>query len=81
MGETNGALVLLADLDSVQGIIPDALIELEQEGLPDTRIASDPKPSGIDKTIHGRTNVLADMHALKGSSCSSIPTAHPLHPH
>ena len=65
MGEMAKTLVSLAGPDSVQGIIPEALIAFEQEGRPDTNNDSDSKPSEIDETIYGRTTVVADMHTRK----------------
>ena len=66
MGEIARTLVSLAGPDSVQGIIPEALIAFEQEGRPGTANATDPKSSsGIDETIFGRTLVVQDMHTRK----------------
>jgi len=66
MGKIARTLVSLSGPDSVHGIIPEALVQFEQEGRPGTASASDPKPSArIDKKIYGRTTVVPDMHTRK----------------
>lgn len=68
MGEIARTLVSLSGPDSVHGIIPEALIQFEQEGRPGTATASDPKPStslSIHEKMYGRTTVVSDMHARK----------------
>ena len=66
MGEIARTLVSLSGPDSVHGIIPEALVQFEQEGRPGTASASDPKPSArIDQKIYGRTTVVPDMHTRK----------------
>lgn len=54
MGEIARTLVSLSGPNSVHGIIPEPLINLEQESL-----------SMIDKTIFGRITVVPDMHTRK----------------
>ncbi len=68
MGEIARTLVSLSGPDAVHGIIPDALIQFEQDRQPDAASASDRKPSAaalINEKIYGRTTVVADMHARK----------------
>lgn len=68
MGEIARTLVSLSGPDSVHGIIPDAIIQFEQEGRPGTASASNPKPSTsslIDEKIYGRNTVVPDMHTRK----------------
>lgn len=64
MGEIARTLVSLSGPDSVQGVIPDALIQFEQEGRPGTENATAGKPN-IDESIYGRTTVVPDMHTRK----------------
>ena len=66
MGEIARTLVSLSGPDSVQGVIPEALIAFEQEGRPGTEAATESKSSsGIDENIFGRTTVVSDMHTRK----------------
>ncbi len=67
MGEIARTLVSLSGPESVHGIIPDALIQFEQEGRPGTAGASNPKPPSllINQKIYGRTTVVPDMHTRK----------------
>lgn len=66
MGEIARTLVSLSGIDSVHGIIPEALIAFEQEGRPGTSSDTDPKTKpSIDKKIYGRTTVVPDMHTRK----------------
>lgn len=61
MGELARTLVSLSGPDSVHGVIPEALIKLEQEGREGKTDAKDV----IDEAIFGRTTVVADMHTRK----------------
>lgn len=54
MGELARSLVSLAGPQSVHGIIPSALMQLERK--------ADAVP---DETIYGRTTIVADMHTRK----------------
>jgi uncharacterized protein (TIGR00730 family) len=66
MGEVARTLVSLSGADSVHGVIPEALIQFEQEGRPGTASASEPKTTTkIDETIYGHTTVVPDMHTRK----------------
>lgn len=68
MGEVARTLVSLSGPDSVHGIIPEALIQFEQEGRPGTASASAPKPSSsslINEKVYGRTTTVPDMHTRK----------------
>lgn len=54
MGEIARTLVALSGPDAVHGVIPEPLVNLEQEG------------SGvIDEETHGRVTVVPDMHTRK----------------
>lgn len=64
MGEIARTLVSLAGPDSVHGIIPDALIQFEQEGRPGTVNESD-RSSSIDPNVYGQTTIVPDMHTRK----------------
>jgi len=66
MGEVARTLVSLSGPESVHGVIPEALVQFEQEGRPGTASASEPKTTTkIDETIYGRTTVVPDMHTRK----------------
>lgn len=68
MGEIARTLVSLSGPDSVHGIIPDALIQFEQDCRPGTNSSSNTEPSIsqlINEKIYGRTTVVSDMHARK----------------
>jgi uncharacterized protein (TIGR00730 family) len=60
MGEVARTLVSLRGPSSVHGIIPQALVTLEQNHDP-----SAPTVHNIDEAIYGRTTVVADMHTRK----------------
>jgi uncharacterized protein (TIGR00730 family) len=60
MGEVARTLVSLSGPSSVHGIIPQALVTLEQNHDP-----SNPNTHNIDESIYGRTTVVADMHTRK----------------
>lgn len=57
MGEIARTLVSLSGPDSVLGIIPEALIQFEQEARPGEPL--------IDKAMYGHTTVVPDMHTRK----------------
>ena len=65
MGEIARTLVSLSGPDSVQGVIPEALIAFEQEGRPGTAGATIPRPSSLTDGEFGRTTVVPDMHTRK----------------
>jgi len=68
MGEIARALVSLSGPDSVHGIIPNALIQFEQEGRPGTggeEEAGRPTTTAINESIYGRMTVVPDMHTRK----------------
>ncbi len=61
MGELARTLVSLSGPSSVHGIIPEALIQYEQEG-------PSPSPSArnhLDANVYGKTTVVKDMHTRK----------------
>lgn len=60
MGEIAKTLVSLSGTEAVHGIIPEALIRYEQNGVS----ATDAKNT-INEAIYGRTTVVADMHSRK----------------
>ena len=60
MGEVARTLVSLSGPSSVHGIIPAALVTLEQNHTSDT-----PTSKTIDESIYGRTTVVKDMHTRK----------------
>ncbi|KAF1829060.1 hypothetical protein BDW02DRAFT_561936 [Decorospora gaudefroyi] len=60
MGEVARTLVSLSGPDAVHGIIPAALIRLEQNQDP-----TDPAGHSIDHKVYGRTTVVKDMHTRK----------------
>ncbi|MCJ1395721.1 hypothetical protein MMC18_008607 [Xylographa bjoerkii] len=59
MGEIARTLVSLSGPSSVHGIIPEALIEFEQQGR------ETGKPTPIDASLYGRTTIVKDMHGRK----------------
>lgn len=66
MGEVARTLVSLSGPNSVHGIIPEALIQFEQEGRPGTASASEAKAThGVDGGLYGRSTVVPDMHTRK----------------
>ena len=60
MGELARTLVSLSGPQAAHGIIPEALIQYEQEGTSNT----DAKNT-IDEKVYGRTTVVPDMHTRK----------------
>lgn len=67
MGEIARTVVALSGPEAVHGIIPDALIQFEQQGRPgpaDVVKTGAPKAE-IDEKIYGRTTVVPDMHTRK----------------
>ncbi|KAF2652423.1 hypothetical protein K491DRAFT_695590 [Lophiostoma macrostomum CBS 122681] len=60
MGEVARTLVSLSGPTSVHGIIPAALVTLEQNHNPDA-----PTSTTIDERVYGRTTVVKDMHTRK----------------
>lgn len=67
MGELARTLVSLSGSQAVHGIIPEALIQYEQEG----RSSTDAKNS-IDEKVYGRTTVVPDMHTRKQFMAKSV---------
>ena len=66
MGELARTLVSLSGPESVHGVIPEALIKLEQEGGSGSTGGSGNGPKNtINETIFGRTTVVRDMHSRK----------------
>lgn len=60
MGEVARTLVSLSGPSSVHGIIPAALVKLEQNHNP-----NDSRAHSIDEKIYGRTTLVKDMHTRK----------------
>jgi uncharacterized protein (TIGR00730 family) len=60
MGEVARTLVSLSGPTSVQGIIPEPLVRLEQNHDP-----SNEKEHSIDEAIFGKTTIVKDMHTRK----------------
>jgi uncharacterized protein (TIGR00730 family) len=60
MGEVARTLVSLSGPTSVQGIIPEPLVHLEQNHDP-----SNEKEHSIDEAIFGKTTIVKDMHTRK----------------
>ena len=54
MGEIARTLVTLSGPDAVHGIIPEALVDYEQDN-----------PKALTEKVYGHTTVVADMHARK----------------
>lgn len=78
MGEIARTLVSLSGPDAVHGVIPEALMEFEQEGRPGTASASNSKPSSkIDEKIYGRTTIVPDMHTRKHMMAKEVIEAGP----
>ena len=67
MGEMARSLVALSGPEAVHGIIPDALIQFEQQGRPGTKEVAkkEGEAAQIDEQIYGRTTVVPDMHTRK----------------
>lgn len=67
MGEVARSLVVLSGPEAVHGIIPDALIQFEQQGRPAAKDVAkkDEEIIQIDEKIYGRTTVVPDMHTRK----------------
>ncbi|KAL9101915.1 MAG: hypothetical protein Q9163_002881 [Psora crenata] len=67
MGELARCLVSLSGPEAVQGIIPDALIQFEQQGRPGVGDVTEAEGATreIEEKIYGRTIVVPDMHTRK----------------
>ena len=67
MGEIAQTVVALSGPESVHGVIPDALIQFEQQGRTGpTDVVKTVEPKAeIDEKIYGRTTVVPDMHTRK----------------
>ena len=63
MGEVARTLVSLSGIEAVYGVIPEALVQFEQESRPGTANASDEKTL-VEETF-GRMTVVPDMHTRK----------------
>ena len=86
MGRIASTLVSLSGPDSVQGIIPEALIKHEQQNRPSntdpstsTSSTSDlsKAPHSIDESVFGRMTVVKDMHTRKHAMASKVMTGGP----
>lgn len=74
MGEVARTLVSLSGPDAVHGIIPSALIKLEQnydDNATSTAEANGPR-NVINETIYGRTTVVKDMHTRKSMMAQEV---------
>ena len=65
MGELARTLVSLAGPDSVHGVIPEALIKLEQQGGIGGDGSKNDAKNTINEKIFGRTTIVKDMHTRK----------------
>ena len=67
MGEVARSLVALSGPQAVHGVIPDALIQFEQQGRPGSKNVAkkEGEEAQIDEKIYGRTTVVPDMHTRK----------------
>ena len=64
MGELARTLVSLSGPMAVHGVIPNALIQFEQQGRPGSLSPSTGR-SSVDEQIYGQTTVVPDMHTRK----------------
>jgi len=67
MGELARTFVSLSGPQAVHGIIPEALIQYEQDGGSSTDVKNT-----IDEKIFGRTTVVPDMHMRKQLMAKSV---------
>ncbi|KAG8531993.1 uncharacterized protein KY384_003629 [Bacidia gigantensis] len=67
MGEVARTVVALSGPGAVHGVIPDALIQFEQQGRPEHKdvLTKESGTSALDEKIYGRTTVVPDMHTRK----------------
>ncbi|MDI1492445.1 MAG: hypothetical protein OHK93_003659 [Ramalina farinacea] len=67
MGEIARTVVALSGPEAVHGVIPDALIQFEQQGRsgPADVVKTGAPKAEIDEKIYGRTTVVPDMHTRK----------------
>lgn len=73
MGEVARTLVSLSGPQAVHGIIPEALIQYEQEGRPTAGNAATTDAKLLkNEEIYGQTTVVPDMHTRKQLMAKSV---------